>query len=93
MRDTLPKNIYKKECGIVNLDSNSGPGTHWVCYSKIGNEVSYYNSFGKLKPPLELISYFKNSKILYNYQSDQSYDSFVCGHLCLLYLYNENKKM
>ena len=29
-RDVLPKKI-EKECGIVNLNDNQGPGTHWVC--------------------------------------------------------------
>ena len=32
MRDLLPKNVDKFECGIVNLDSYKGSGTHWVCY-------------------------------------------------------------
>ena len=27
-RDNLPKNIRKEECGIINLDDFSGPGTH-----------------------------------------------------------------
>ena len=30
-RDNLPYKILKKECGIINLDSQIGPGTHWVC--------------------------------------------------------------
>ena len=27
-RDNLPKNIRKEDCGIINLDNFSGPGTH-----------------------------------------------------------------
>ena len=23
---------WASNCGIINLDSNNGPGTHWVCY-------------------------------------------------------------
>ena len=23
---------WAPNCGIINLDSNNGPGTHWVCY-------------------------------------------------------------
>ena len=30
LRDTLPKNLKLNECGILNLDSSSGDGTHWV---------------------------------------------------------------
>ena len=34
-RDNLPKRIRKEECGIINLDDFSGPGTHWVCWRNI----------------------------------------------------------
>ena len=34
LRDTLPKKAKLNECGILNLDSSSGDGTHWVCGSK-----------------------------------------------------------
>ena len=30
LRDTLPKKPKLNECGILNLDSSSGDGTHWV---------------------------------------------------------------
>ena len=33
-RDTLPKKAKLNECGIINLDSSSGDGTHWVSGSK-----------------------------------------------------------
>ena len=33
-RDTLPKKAKLNECGISNLDSSSGDGTHWLCGSK-----------------------------------------------------------
>ena len=33
-RDGLPNKI-KKECGIINLDNITGPGTHWVCYRNL----------------------------------------------------------
>jgi len=32
MRDSLPAEVHDKECGVVNLDSNNGDGTHWVAY-------------------------------------------------------------
>ena len=34
LRDTLPKKAKLNECGILNLDSSSGDGTHWLCGSK-----------------------------------------------------------
>ena len=32
LRDTLPKKAKLNECGILNLDSSSGDGTHWVVW-------------------------------------------------------------
>ena len=29
-RDTLPQKTKLNECGILNLDSSSGDGRHWV---------------------------------------------------------------
>ena len=31
-RDTLPKQAKLSECGILNLDSSSADGTHWVMW-------------------------------------------------------------
>ena len=31
-RDALPDRIKRNEVGIINLDSQIGPGTHWVAY-------------------------------------------------------------
>ena len=36
LRDTLPKKAKLNECGILNLDSSSGDGTHWVMWFKKG---------------------------------------------------------
>ena len=48
-RNALPKKIGK-ECGIVNLDDNQGPGTHWVCYRNIDSFVEYFDPFGLIMP-------------------------------------------
>lgn len=54
MKDRLPKKIKKNfESGVINLDNNDGPGTHWTAYKKYGNNIFYFDSFGNLKPPLE----------------------------------------
>lgn len=88
MRDALPKKPKTNECAIVNLDKTIGPGTHWVAYKKFGNLVKYYDSFGKLPPPPELINYFgKHVQIMYNYNKDQNFNSIKCGHLCLKFLH------
>lgn len=87
MRDRLPNSGPKKnECGIVNLDSQAGSGTHWVAYKKIGNIITYFDSFGNLRPPIELQKYFKYSKIIYNTDVFQKPNTYNCGHLCIQFL-------
>lgn len=94
MRNKLPKKINKTESGIVNLDSTNGAGTHWTAYIKNKNKVMYFDSYGNLRPPLELISYFKSDggkiNIAYNYNTYQSYNTTICGQLCLQFLYNNS---
>lgn len=93
MRNLLPRNgPLTNESAIINLDDKDGPGTHWVAYRKRKNKVLYFDSFGNLKPPLELIEYFKPAKINYNYQRYQQFDTFICGHLCLKFLSNQLDK-
>ena len=58
MRNELPKSgPLKYDSAIVNLDDKDGPGTYWVAYRTINNQVVYFDSFGNLQPPLDLIEY------------------------------------
>lgn len=87
MRDALPQKAWENESAVINLSDSSGSGTHWVAYKKRGNRVYYYDSFGSLRPPVELISYWgEKSDVYYNYRQDQNFDTFNCGHLCLKFL-------
>lgn len=89
MRNALPKRPNVNESAIVNLDSDSGEGTHWVCYKKNGKSVMYFDSFGNLSPPSELINYFgPDTTVRYNYKRQQTFGSVICGHLCLQFLCN-----
>lgn len=86
MRDALPKKPKKIECAIINLDSSRNPGTHWVAYVKIKKYCEYFDSYGNLKPPLELERYLKHIPITYNYTQFQTFNTVNCGHLCLNFL-------
>ena len=44
-----------------NLDISSGSGRHWVAYKKTGGKVIYFDNFGNLNPPTEIVRYFKNT--------------------------------
>ena len=82
----MPKKPHVRESAIVNLDDVTGPGTHWVAYQKRGSEVIYFDSFGDLQPPLDLMNYFNVPEVKYNYERYQDFDTFICGHLCLKFL-------
>ncbi|XP_030745722.1 uncharacterized protein LOC115874649 [Sitophilus oryzae] len=91
MKDCLPRKIHKFESGIVNLDNMSGAGTHWTAYRKINMNIYYFDSYGNLTPPLELVKYFKSNglcNIFYNHTPYQTFNTVNCGHLCLKFLIN-----
>ena len=58
LRDTLLKKPKLKKSGILNLDSSSGDGIHWILCFKKGKDKFYFDSYGEL-PPSKLIAYLK----------------------------------
>lgn len=67
MRNELPNSgPLDRESAIIDLVNVDGPGTHWVAFRKIGNHVTYFDSFGNLRPPMELILYLNGREINYN---------------------------
>jgi hypothetical protein len=83
-RDMLPKQPYRQECGILNLDDSNGSGTHWTAFFKDNDEKYYFDSYG-LQPPDELVKYLR-SPIQYNSDRIQPCNTVVYGHLCLYVL-------
>ena len=67
---------WASNCGIINLDSNNGPGTHWVCYV----DSFYFDPFGL--PPPENILFIKR----YNTSQYQKKISVLCGYVCLFFI-------
>ena len=84
LRDTLPKEVKLNVCGILNLDSTFGEGTHCVLWFKKGKDKFYFDSYG-VQPPSELIAYLK-SPIFYNSERVQQNGEVFFGHLCLFAL-------
>ena len=66
---------HNNNCGIINLDSNNGPGTHWACYV----DSFYFDPFGL--PPPGNIRFIKRYSTL-QYQ-EKIY--FLCGYFCLFF--------
>ena len=84
LRDTPPTKAKLNEFDILNFDSSSGDGTHWVIWLKKCKDKLYYDSYG-VQPPSELIAYL-NSPIFYNSERVQQNGEVFCGHLCLFAL-------
>lgn len=90
MRDQLPARPRYHESAVINLDNSTGPGTHYVAYVKRGRKVWYFDSYGDLPPPRELVHYFGSSAntFVYNTTRVQNMNTRSCGRLCLQFLYN-----
>lgn len=92
MRDTLLKKEKPRiqECWIINHGSSHTDGTHWTALAKNYETAFYFDSFGKLPPPLEVIEYLSKSGVhlYYNAKKYQNYGSVICGHLCLKFLHD-----
>ena len=84
MQDTLPKKAKLNEWDILNLDSSSDDGKHWVMWFKKGKDKFYFDSYG-VQPPSKLIAYLK-LPIFYNSERVQQNGELFFGHLCLFAL-------
>ena len=91
-RDSVPNQILNNEVGIINLDSQIGPGTHWVAYTNGKNRAEYFDSFGLIMPN-EVMTYLMTSgkPIFYSGDEIQERDSVLCGYWCLYYLLERQK--
>jgi hypothetical protein len=87
MRENLPMKPNTNEMGVINLDKRDGLGTHWVAYKIRGGVLDYFDSYGNLPPPRELMYYARNLKyITYNRERYQRSEATDCGLWCLKFL-------
>ena len=91
MRDNLPKQPLKNECGIVNFNKSDESGSHWVCYFKKGNIKTYFDSFGQAI--LQEVHDYLKSPIFRNTDIIQNVNTPICGHLCLYVLKSLSNNM
>lgn len=85
MRNDLPRQPWRTECGILNLDVLKGRGTHWTCWYMSDGVCFYFDSFG-LCPPVEFYDYIQCDCYHSTYQV-QTLGDVICGHLSILMLY------
>lgn len=94
-KDELPSVINKDESCIVNLDNQSGPGSHWVAVynsAKDPKNVYYFDSYG-MPPANHIANYMKTSgkKIIYNSSQLQGLKNTTCGYYCMYVITELNK--
>lgn len=76
-------------CPTQHIHINTVTGTHWTALVKNDKTAYYFDSFGNLAPPLEVIAYLgPDINIFYNVKRYQKYGTTICGHLCLKFLYD-----
>ena len=90
MRDKLRRMPDYHHFGIVNLVDSDNPGTHWVCYTLIGNTglnepqcPLNFDTFGQ-RPPQWLKS--RLGMLAMSTGRIQKMELSNCGHPCLLML-------
>ena len=69
-------------CGIINLDSNNGPGTHWACYVDFFLFLSLWITTTRKYSFYQTIQYFTISKKI----------SVLCVYFCLVFFFFFIKK-
>lgn len=88
MRNSLPEDPPQDGFYIINLDNESGNGTHWSGLWCDNTGAVYFDSFGA-PAPLEVEAFIRSryghKKYGYNNWIVQSLDSNACGYYVLFF--------
>ena len=84
-RDNIPNNLSKGYY-VLNMDKESGDGTHWVSWFENNDDKIniYFDSFGFVPP--ELLDGLLKTYI-YNSKEIQDIDSSSCGWFCVAFMF------
>lgn len=87
--DNLPTILNYPACLIINNQSSTQPGGHWIAaYFNKNRTCEFFDSYGNSPAFFELSNYLKHNStsIFYNKTRLQSYSSENCGYFCILFL-------
>lgn len=88
--DRLPNTpIQPRTAIIVNTMSHTERGEHWVAFY-CEDRIEYLDSYGRPPYQADYQKFLRRNSTrsyIYNRYRLQSYDTSVCGHYCLTYLY------
>ena len=87
--DLIPHSITESGCLILNTDTHTEKGTHWLAIYLQPKSYSayYFDSYG-LRPYLPSVCKFlKRNCLLWNYNNIQlqGLTTTLCGHYCCLF--------
>lgn len=83
--DQIPQKP-KKKIYVVNSDSSSDPGSHWLAVDYTGKKPMFFDSFGN--PP----SYYNFPKMNHSPLILQSPSAETCGIYVIYYIYSRANK-
>ena len=84
-KDNVPI-LKNNQSTIINLQNHNINGSHWVSYKKIGNRISYFDSYGVAFIPDIIKNQYPKHKFICNIYRIQSMDSNQCGRFCILFI-------
>ena len=91
--DGFPSNIKNNDCFILNTDSSKSVNKfgHCVAFYKLNNKIYYYDSYARSAS--ELSKYWANKGMVNANKNgrDQSFESSICGPMCVSWLVLVNK--
>ena len=81
-KDNLPKQLPANSCCVVNLQDSDEGGSHWtIIINKRGEKHNlYFDSFGVLFPPQNVLDSFKNKPLICSQKRVQRDNSILCGY-------------
>ncbi|KAF8791612.1 hypothetical protein HNY73_006453 [Argiope bruennichi] len=86
--DTIPI-LKEKSAIVVNTDTSSEPGSHWLAFYLESDNLEFFDSYGN--PPEfygrlfhDFVSHY--SSVFWNSTPMQSFMSNVCGAYCIYFI-------
>lgn len=92
--DQIPRRLALPACVIINLDTSTLPGSHWVALYIDGKSRGYFfDSYGRAPRERYILEALKNNCKMWWHSKKQlqSFDSQVCGEYCVQFLHHMAK--
>ena len=71
---------------IITLDECESIRTHSISLFVNDNNITYIDSFGVEHIPKEIRKFIRNKDVVTNIYRVQTYDSIMCGYLCIRFI-------